>query len=133
MANVFRTGKAGARRREAGYTMAELLIVLMIVGLIAALAVPNIGGAVKRAEETALRENLAVMRKALDDYVADRGAGPDELSDLVDQNYLRFIPDDPVAGSQTPWRLVTDEDGDIINIRSGSDESGSNETPYSEW
>ena len=78
MASVFRTGRG---QREAGYTMAELLIVLMIVGLIAALAVPNIGGAVKRAEETALRENLAVMRKALDDYIADRGAGPDEPID----------------------------------------------------
>lgn len=130
MASVFRTGRG---RREAGYTMAELLIVLLIVGLIAALAVPNIGGAVKRAEETALRENLAVMRKALDDYIADRGAGPDDLSDLVDQNYVRFIPDDPVAGPDTPWRLVTDDQGDIVDIRSGSDERGSNETPYSEW
>ncbi len=130
MARVFQTGKA---RSEAGYTMAELLIVLMIVGLIAAIAVPNIGGAVKRAEETALRENLAVMRKALDDYTADRGVGPDELTELVDRNYIRFIPDDPVADAGTPWRLVTNDLGDIVNIRSGSDERGSNETPYSEW
>ncbi len=130
MARVFPTGRS---RSEAGYTMAELLIVLMIVGLIAAIAVPNIGGAVKRAEETALRENLAVMRKALDDYTADRGVGPDALSDLVDHNYVRFIPDDPVAGSETPWRLVTDDLGDIVDIRSGSDQRGSNETPYSEW
>ncbi len=130
MARALRTGKKGS---EAGYTMAELLIVLMIVGLIAAIAVPNIGGSVKRAEETALRENLQVMRKALDDYIADRGVGPDALSDLVDQSYVRFIPDDPVAGVDTPWRLVTNELGDIIDIRSGSDERGSNETPYSEW
>ncbi len=130
MARALRTGKKGP---EAGYTMAELLIVLMIVGLIAAIAVPNIGGSVKRAEETALRENLRVMRKALDDYIADRGVGPDALSDLVDQSYVRFIPDDPVTGADTAWRLVTNELGDIIDIHSGSDERGSNETPYSEW
>lgn len=132
MASDFRTGRPRARR-EAGYTMAELLIVLMIVGLIAALAVPNIGGAVKRAEETALRENLAVMRKALDDHLADRGAGPEQLSELVALKYLRFIPDDPVGGPDTPWRLVTNDEGGIINVHSGSDERGSNEVPYSEW
>ena len=134
MVSRFLTGSLRAGRRgEAGYTMAELLIVLMIVGLIAALAVPNIGGAVKRAEETALRENLAVMRQALDDYVADRGAGPDMLSDLVEQKYVRFIPDDPVAGPDAPWRLVTDDAGDIVDIHSSSDERGSNDKPYSEW
>ncbi len=130
MARVSRTGKSLS---EAGYTMAELLIVLMIVGLIAAIAVPNIAGGVKRAEEAALRENLAVMRKALNDYVADRGVGPDALSDLVDQKYIRFIPDDPVAGADVRWRLVTNDLGDIVDIRSSSDQRGSNETPYSEW
>ncbi len=130
MVRAFRTGKA---RSERGYTMAELLIVLMIVGLIAAIAVPNIAGGVKRAEETALRENLAVMRKALNDYVADRGVGPDALSDLVDQKYIRFVPDDPVAGPEARWRLVTNDLGDIVDIHSSSDQRGSNETPYSEW
>ncbi len=130
MALAFQTGKA---RSERGYTMAELLIVLLIVGLIAAIAVPNIAGGVKRAEETALRENLSVMRKALNDYVADRGVGPDALSDLVDQKYIRFVPDDPVAGPAARWRLVTNDLGDIVDIRSSSDQRGSNETPYSEW
>ncbi len=130
MARAFQTGKTLSER---GYTMAELLIVLMIVGLIAAIAVPNIAGGVKRAEETALRENLSVMRKALNDYVADRGVGPDALSDLVDQNYIRFVPDDPVAGPEARWRLVTNDLGDIVDIRSSSDQRGSNETPYSEW
>ncbi len=130
MARAFQTGKTLSER---GYTMAELLIVLMIVGLIAAIAVPNIAGGVKRAEETALRENLSVMRKALNDYVADRGVGPDALSDLVDQNYIRFVPDDPVAGPEARWRLVTNDLGDIVDIHSSSDQRGSNETPYSEW
>ncbi len=130
MARAFQTGKTLSER---GYTMAELLIVLMIVGLIAAIAVPNIAGGVKRAEETALRENLSVMRKALNDYVADRGVGPDALSDLVDQKYIRFVPDDPVAGPEARWRLVTNDLGDIVDIHSSSDQRGSNETPYSEW
>ena len=77
--------------------------------------------------------NVLIMRKALNDYVADRGVGPDALSDLVDQNYIRFVPDDPVAGPEARWRLVTNDLGDIVDIHSSSDQRGSNETPYSEW
>ena len=118
---------------ESGFTVAELLVVLLIIGLIAAVAVPNVSGAIQRAEEAALRENLQVMRRALDDYFVDKGAYPTELGALVDGRYIRFVPDDPVAGRDAGWALVTDDDGGILDVISASNKLGSDDVPYNEW
>ena len=121
-------------RRDAGFTLAELVIVVLIVGLLAALAVPNVSGAIMRAKETALLENLRVMRGAIDDYHADKAAYPETLSVLVDQRYISAIPDDPVAGEDTPWLLVFDlEAGGVRDIKSAADGVGSNGIAYREW
>ena len=121
-------------RRDAGFTLAELVIVVLIVGLLAALAVPNVSGAIMRAKETALLENLRVMRNAIDDYHADKAAYPETLSDLVTQRYITAIPDDPVAGEDTPWFLIYDLDqGGVHDVRSAADGVGSNGIAYREW
>jgi general secretion pathway protein G len=125
--------KSRAGRFERGFTVAELLVVLLIIGLIAAVAVPNVSGAIRRAEEAALRENLQVMRRALDDYFVDKGAYPAELGALVDDRYIRFVPDDPVAGRDAGWALVTDDQGGILDVKSASNEVGSDDVPYDEW
>jgi general secretion pathway protein G len=113
--------------------MAELLVVLLIVGLLAALAVPNVTGAIQRAREAALRENLHVMRGALDDYFADTASYPNSLDDLVEGRYLRFVPEDPVAGEDAGWEVETGPSGGIRDVRSTSDDRASDETVYSEW
>lgn len=128
MAAIFKTGK-----REAGFTMAELLVVLLIVGLLAAIAVPNVTGSIERARETALRENLQVMRRALDDYFADTEAYPTSLQVLVDGRYLRFVPEDPVADEAAGWATETNDAGGIVEIRSTSDDRATDDTRYSEW
>ena len=120
-------------KREGGFTVAELLVVLLIIGLIAAIAVPNVSGAITRAKETALLENLSVMRQALDDYFADKGAYPGDLNALVEQRYIRFIPDDPVSDAGVAWETITGEGGTVMNVQSSSEEVGTNEVPYSEW
>lgn len=120
-------------RAERGFTVAELLVVLLIIGLLAAIAVPNVNGALLRAREAALRENLSVMRRALDDHFADKGTYPAALNVLVDERYLRFIPDDPVAGAGQGWETETAAGGGIADVRSGSSEAGSDGVPYSEW
>ena len=121
-------------KRDAGFTLAELVIVVLIVGLLAALAVPNVSGAIMRAKETALLENLRVMRSAIDDYHADKAAYPEKLSDLVTQRYITAIPDDPVAGKDTPWFLVYDLDqGGVQDVRSAADGVGTNGIAYREW
>ncbi len=129
MARQSRTG-----RREAGFTLMELVIVLFIVALLAALAVPSVSRGLKQAEETALSQNLAVMRKAIDDYRADRAEWPETLTVLVDERYIRFIPEDPVAGDLTAWDVVAaEEEPGITDVRSTSRDIGLNGVAYSEW
>ena len=119
--------------RQAGFTLVELLLVLAIVGLLAAIAVPSVQGAITRAEEAALRENLSVMRRALDDHFADTGAYPETLETLVDRRYLRFVPDDPVAPEGAGWGTVEGDDGGVADVRSTSAEPGTDGRPYAEW
>ncbi len=128
MAVISKTG-----RREAGFTMAELLVVLLIVGLLAAIAVPNVTGTIERARETALRENLQVMRRALDDYFADTATYPTSLQVLVDSRYLRFVPEDPIAGEESGWATEMNDAGGIVEVRSTSDSRATDDTRYSEW
>ncbi len=112
----------------------ELVVVLFIVALLAALAVPSVSRSLKRAEETALTQNLAVMRQAIDDYRADRAEWPETLTALVEERYIRFIPEDPVAGEEAQWAVVeAEEESGIADVRSTSSDIGLNGIPYSEW
>ena len=113
--------------------MAELLVVLLIVGILAAIAVPNVSGAIQRAREAALRENLQVMRHALDDYFADTASYPASLDALVEGRYIRFVPEDPVAEEGAGWDLERVGEGGIVDVRSTSDALALDETRYSEW
>lgn len=126
--------KSQPGRATAGFTLMELVVVLFIIGLLAAIAAPNISGAIQRGREAALLENLAVMRRSIDDFHADRSAYPATLEVLVDERYLRFVPDDPVAEKDAGWRLIYDERGaGVIDIHSTSDDMGQNGVPYREW
>ena len=122
-----------SRTGEAGFTLLELLVVLFIVALIAGIAAPNVTAAITRAREAALAENLNVMRRALDDYYSDKEAWPAELDDLVKLGYLRSIPDDPVAGKGAAWALEKADVGGIMDLHSGSVDTGLNGIPYSDW
>ncbi len=129
MARLSPTGK----RSEEGFTLMELVVVLFIVALLAALAIPSVSRSLTRAEETALQQNLAVMRKAIDDYRADRAAWPEDLSALVEARYIRGVPDDPVTGTDD-WALEdADEEDGIDDVHSASSKIGLNGIPYSEW
>lgn len=132
MAPTSRTGRRSPRA-EAGFTMAELLVVLLIVGLLAAIAVPNVSGAIQRAREAALRENLQVMRHALDDYFADTESYPPSLDALVEARYVRFVPEDPVAAEGAGWSLERAANGGIVDLHSTSNELALDDTRYSEW
>lgn len=123
-----------ARSGEAGFTLMELVLVLFIVGLLAAIAVPNISDALTRGRETALIEDLSVMRRALDDFHADRAEYPESLETLVEEKYLKFIPPDPVAEGDSGWQLSLDPDeGGVTDVRSSSARPGLNGKPYEEW
>ena len=135
MALTSRTGERGHGRRpgDAGFTMAELLVAVLILGLLAAIAVPSVSDAIQRAREAALKENLQVMRHALDDYFADTASYPTSLDALVEGRYIRFVPEDPVAPDGAGWDVERQGSGGITDVHSTSDALSLNETRYSDW
>lgn len=128
-------------RFEAGFTMIELMIVMAIMAVLTTLAVMSYTVAVKHAKEAVLREDLQVMRTAIQSYTMDKQKAPQSLDDLVQSGYLRKIPVDPMTQSTDTW--VTDSSQDMYSldetdpgvddVHSGSEENGSNGQPYSSW
>lgn len=122
-------------KRSFGFTLIELLIVLILVSLLAGLASPVVTTAVVRAEESALSENLQIIRIALDEYYADKGYYPASESDLVDERYLRFIPVDPIT-KRYDWNWIQDdqfETNGIVDLKSNSDQESTLGSRYSDW
>jgi general secretion pathway protein G len=130
------------RRKNAGFTLVELMIVMAIIAVLVVVAVPSYIAAMRSAREAALKEDLQVMRTAIDSFTADKQKAPQELQELVQEGYLRSIPEDPMTRSRDTW--VTDksdtlssvdqtDSGGIDNVHSGSQEQGSNGQPYNTW
>jgi general secretion pathway protein G len=128
-------------KQDAGFTLIELLIVMMIILILTAMAVPRFQSAIRNAREAVLKEDLHVMRIAIDSYTMDKQKAPQSLDDLISDGYLKEIPKDPFTYSKDTW--VTDmgdslhsldqaEPG-IDNVHSGSQETGSDDQPYSSW
>lgn len=116
--------------------MIELLVVMAIIGLLISIVAPRYFHSVSKAEEAVLKENLLLVRDALDKYKADTGAYPDTLQDLVSRRYLRKLPYDPVAHSDKKWILVPPPqsgDGKVFDIKSGATGKSPDGTSYSSW
>ncbi len=128
----------GMRRR--GFTLIELLVVLSIIAVLLTLAAPRYFQHVERAKEAVLRENLATMRHALDQYHADKGVWPESLQTLVDERYLRTLPMDPLTESSETWQLqgppadaaTEGAATGVHDIFSGAEGSTVDGTPYAE-
>ncbi len=129
-------------RAQRGFTLVELMVVMLIIGVLAAIAVPSYVSSIKSAREAVLREDLHVMREAIDSYTMDKDKAPDSLDDLVQAGYLKSIPKDPMTQSATTWNTDSSDsysdvdqtsDGGISNVHSGSTETGTDGRPYTEW
>lgn len=128
-------------KQEAGFTLMELMIVMMIIGVLTTLAIPSFVSAVRSAREAVLKEDLRVMRSAIDSYTMDKQKAPQSLDDLVQEGYLKAIPEDPMTKSKDTW--VTDvsdslhtldqTDPGIDDVHSGSQDTGTDGQPYSTW
>lgn len=130
-----------AKRGEKGFTLVELMVVMLIISVLAAVAIPAFIASIKSAREAVLKEDLHVMRQAIDSYTMDKEKGPQGLDDLVQAGYLKEIPVDPMTHSSTTWVTATSDvlesvdqsDPGINDVHSGSDEVGANGQPYSSW
>jgi len=110
-------------RTKTGFTLVELMVVLTVIALLLSVVVPDYVGRMKRAEETVLQENLAVMRDALDKHYADAGKYPATLEELVSKRYLRSIPRDPFTQKADSWVPVPPADpksGGVFDIHSAA-------------
>lgn len=129
------------RKQNAGFTLIELLIVMTIIGILTLLALPRFTGAIRMARGAVLKEDLHVMRTAIDSYTMDKQKAPQALEDLVTDGYLKEIPEDPMTHRKDTWVTNTSDamysldqtEPGIDNVHSGSDESDPDGQPYSSW
>jgi general secretion pathway protein G len=132
---------AKTTRRQGGFTLVELMVVMLIISVLAAIAIPAYIASLRNAREAVLKEDLHVMRQAIDSYTMDKEKGPQSLDDLVQAGYLKEIPTDPMTHSSSTWVTATSDvlesvdqsDPGINDVHSGSDEQGTNGQPYSGW
>ncbi|MBS1816008.1 MAG: prepilin-type N-terminal cleavage/methylation domain-containing protein [Acidobacteria bacterium] len=127
--------------RETGFTLLELMVVMIIIATLAALAVPAYRAQVRKAQEAVLREDLLVMRQAIDQFTVDKQKAPQSLDDLVQAGYLKAIPKDPFTQRSDTWVVqqssdyssVDQTDTGTIDVHSGSQEISSDNVPYTQW
>lgn len=136
-------------RTDRGFTLLELIIVIAVIGILAAIALPQLRHTPTKTKEAVLRTNLRTIRDALDQYRGDKGHYPPTLATLEEEGYFREVPRDPMTKSSETWELIYEEvDPDappaetelpeggepgIFDVRSGSDEIALDGTPYNEW
>lgn len=121
---------------RAGFTLVELLVVMVIIASLLTIAVPRYFNSVEKSREAVLRANLALTRQMLDRYFEDHGKYPDGLDTLVSNRYLRSLPQDPITGSNASWVIVPPavaENGGVADVRSGAPGNGLDGSAYGEW
>jgi len=123
-------------RSHRGFTLIELLIVMAIIGTLLTIAVPRYFKALEHARETVLKQDLVILREAIDKYYADLNEYPETLAALADKRYVRAVPVDPFTKASDTWTLIPSDDPDHAGVRdvhSGSDRQGSDGTPLATW
>ena len=133
------------RLKQAGFSLIELLVVVTIIGILAAAAMVGVRNAIRKAQETALKDNLFTMRKAIDNYYADKQKYPASLEELV-PNYIRKIPPDPILKAED-WDIIMDDPSDeeaadpdpealtqpgVVDVKSKAEGTTLDGIPYSE-
>ena len=130
---------SAACRLPPGFTLLELMIVITIIIILAAIALPQYQKSIAAAREAVLHDDLFKMRSLLDQYAADKGKLPQSLDDLASSGYMREVPVDPFT-DQKDWTTTTGDDPNstsgeqgVTDVHSASPEVGADGRAYSEW
>ncbi len=126
---------------DSGFTLLELMIVMVIIGVLATVAIPAYVANVKHAREAVLREDLHTLRSAVDQYTYDKAKAPTSLDDLVTSGYMKVMPVDPMTHRNDTWiadqgsvlTTIDETDPGIDNVHSGSQQVSTEGTTYSTW
>lgn len=126
-------------RHSAGFSLLELMIAMFILIILISVAMPTYQKSVQHARETVLKENLWQMRRAIDQYSADKGKLPQSLDDLVRSKYLREMPVDPIT-EKAEWNEVRGEDASsnddsegLQDVKSNAEGEDSEGVPFSKY
>ena len=125
------------RARLCGFTLVELMVVMAIIATLLTLALPRYFNSVDRSREAVLRQDLHIMRDAIDKFLADRGRYPATLEELAERRYLRKVPPDPITDSVTTWILVAPPGSEspegVYDVRSGAPGNSLDGEAYESW
>ncbi len=141
MRTLSNNGLSRLKRALRGFTLIELMVVMAIISILLAIALPIYQKSIIRAKESVLRNNLFTLRTMIDEYTIDKQKAPQSLQDLVSEGYLRQVPQDPMTGSDQTWRTIMEDSPvggsnsapGIFDVRSGSDKSGLDGSAYADW
>jgi general secretion pathway protein G len=107
--------QTGHARRPAGFTLIELMVVMVLIAILLTIAVPRYFGTVDNGKNSVQRQNIAAIRDAIDKFYGDQGKYPQTLDELVDKRYLREIPVDPLTDHRD-WVVVAPTDASLTGV-----------------
>jgi len=122
--------------RVHGFTLVELLVVMVVIGMLLTIAVPRYFKSLERAREAVLRQDITSLRESIDRFYGDTGKYPETLEILVEKHYLRAVPVDPISRASDTWVLLHAEDPEdtgIKDVHSGAQGNDGQGQPYASW